>query len=139
MIDFSDLDKTHLSFVEHDCPEAHRILSQINRMPRANLILNKILSEVIANAIGVSKLTTLTTEEIDVLTLQNVIEKYYMIPAYRRINQYHILYLIKDNKFSTKNNRAMLTEIFGDSIHDEYYMTDLQSVIAKILYAILYI
>ena len=43
------------------------------------------------------------------------------------------------NKFNNKAHRALLTKIFGDKVYEEDFMTNLQLVIGKIIYAILYV
>ena len=138
MIDFTDLDKTQLRYVEHDCPNP-KITKTIIFYKAVNPLLNNVLKGVIANAIGISYESLAYMRDIDVLELQNIIKNYYGFSALRSLTQLNLLSFIKDNKFNTKRNRALLAEIFGDRVHEDSFMTDLQFVISKILYAILYV
>ena len=137
MIDFKGLDKTQIKYVELDCPD-HKILRDITHpFINSNPILNRIINSVIANCIGID---IIDFKEInDYREIQNIIKNYYGYGRYHELTQSNLLSFIKDNKFNTKSNRALLTEIFGNKVHEEDFMANLQFVISQILYAILYV
>ena len=138
MIDFKGLDKTQINFVKRDCPD-DKILDRIciNKFIDTNPILNNVISDVIANSIGIS--SPLPKEIDDDPRIQNVIKNYYGISACKSLTPENLLSFIKDNKFNNKAHRTLLTEIFGNKVHNELFMTNLQFVISRILYAILYV
>ena len=141
MIDFRDLDKTQMRYVEQDCPEAHKILNQIssNKVIGANLILNIIISDVIDEMAGLFPvLHYMFGEGDDLLNKTRTTIEYYKLESFLETSN-AISRVLKYGDFNTKQHRAWLTEIFGDKVHEEDFMTNLQLVIGKILYAILYV
>ena len=142
MIDFKGLDKTQMRFVERDCPDM-TILNKIciNKFIDVNLILNNVISDVIVEISDLHpRLPFWLKNEDDVL-----LDKMHKAISYYEFEfcyddpQHAISRILKSGKFNTKQHRALLTEIFGDKVHEEDFMTNLQLVISKIIYAILYV
>ena len=77
-------------------------------------------------------------EEDDLLDKMRSVVEYYKFGSRSIEEEVYISEFILNN-FNTKKHRALLTEIFGDKVHEEDFMTNLQFVIAKIIYAILYV
>ena len=141
MIDFKDLDKTQIRFVERDChcPDILNTIC-INNFNDANRILNNVVSDVI---VEVGKAHPRLPFWLKLNEDDNVLNKIRKAIEYFEfeftMTPQHAISRILRYGFNTKQHRALLTEIFGDKVHDEDFMANLQFVISKILYAILYV
>ena len=142
MIDFKGLDKTQIRFVERDCPDIdmlHRIC--INNFIDANPVLNKLINSIVDNLMSVYptlKYVVCQQDNDDILDKIRSIVEYYQLSCRSIDEEIYISEFILTN-FNTKQHRAWLTEIFGEKVHEEDFMTNLQFVIGKIIYAILYV
>ena len=139
MIDFKGLDKTQIRFVERDChcPDILNTIC-INNFNDANRILNKIINNLVDNISDLHPGLKYIFVEDDLLDkIRNTVD-YYKFGARSIEEEVYISEFILNN-FNTKSNRALLTEIFGDKVHEEDFMTNCKFVIAKIIYAILYV
>ena len=141
MIDFKGLDKTQLRYVERDCPDM-TILNKIciDKFIDTNLILNNVISDVIVEVGKVHpRLPFWLKNEDDVLLdkMQKAISYYEFEFCYD--TQHAIYRILKSGKFNTKPHRAWLADVFGEKIHEEDFMENLQLTISNILYAILYV
>lgn len=140
MIDFKGLDKTQMRYVERDCPD-RKILNKIcfNKVIETNLILNIIIDDVIDEMAGLFPvLHYMYSKNDNILTKIRTTIEYYQLESFLETPE-AISRVLKYGDFNTKQHRAWLTEIFGDKVHDELFMTNLQFVISRILYAILYV
>lgn len=142
MIDFKGLDKTQMRYVERDCPDL-TILNRIcsNNFIEANLILNVIISDVVNNMAGLFPvLHYMFSEGDDLLNKTRKTIEYYKLESFLEETPNAISRLLKYGGFNTEQHRAWLADVFGyEKLHDEDFMTNLQLVISKILYAILYV
>ena len=139
MIDFKGLDKTQIGFVKRNCPD-DKILDRIciNKFIDVNLILNNVISDVIAEVCKAHSLPFwLKNEDVLEDKMCKTISYYEIEFCYDP--QHAISRILKSGKFNTKQHRAWLADIFGEKVHEEDFMENLQLTISKILYAILYV
>ena len=140
MIDFKGLDKTQIGYVQRDCPDMN-ILNRIciNKFIDVNPILNSIINDAI---VEISELYPILkyafNEDDDLLYKMRSVVEYYKLGSRSIEEEVYISEFILKN-FNNKKNRTLLTEIFGDKVHKEDFMTNCKFVISKIIYAILYV
>ena len=140
MIDFKGLDKTQINFVKRDCPD-DKILDRIciNKFIDVNPILNNVISDVIEEIGKIHPRLSSWLKNDDVLLdkMQNSISYYEIEFCYDP--QHAISRILKSGKFNTKQHRAWLADIFGEKIHEEDFMENLQRTMSAILYASVYV
>ena len=140
MIDFKGLDKTQMRYVERDCPDM-TILNKIciNKFIDTNSILNSIINDAIVEILELHPILKYAfNEDDDLLDKMRSVVEYYKFGSRSIEEEVYISEFILNN-FNTNRHRALLTEIFGDKVHEEDFMTNCKLVIAKIIYAILYV
>ena len=140
MIDFKGLDKTQMNFVKRDCPY-RKSLNKIcfNNFIETNFILNIIIDDVMNEMAGLfPTLHYMYSKNDDLLIKTRTTIEYYKLETFLETPE-AISRILKYGDFNTKQHRTWLTEIFGDKVHEEDFMANLQFVISKILYAILYV
>lgn len=142
MIDFKGLDKTQMRYVERDCPDM-TILNKIciDKFIDTNLILNNVISDVIAEIGKLHPRLSLWLNEDDdlLLKIQNSISYYEIEFSYYSSPQHAISRILNSGKFNTKQHRAWLADVFGEKIYEEDFMDNLELTMSSILYAILYV
>ena len=140
MIDFKGLDKTQIEYVKRDCPD-DKILDRIciNKFIDVNPILNSIINDAIVEILELHPILKYAFNEDDdlLLKMRSVVE-YYKLCARSIEEEVYISEFILNN-FNSNKHRALLTEIFGDKVYEEDFMTNCKLVISKIIYAILYV
>ena len=142
MINFSDLNKAQMRYLEHNDMFVSDIIYKdiINHNKTFDRVMSLIIENVLTTVVkkGKMKLSCVLQDAKEITKIRLVVEAY-EIPSLD-VTIGTIYHLLEYGDFNTKRHIAWLADVFGyEKVHSEFFMEALKCTMSAILYAILYV